>query len=343
MGDHLKKVQTGDPLRIPARAYNAFVDAARDLQGRQQEIGGATRREFRQTGIVLVKNSSGADRDRFDVLGVDGVIFTPTDNLDEFKNQVVLKGITPAEDDHLGRFVVLLEPLADGEIGRACVDGVCPARIDVQDADDRFADVKDADAASLLGGAFGAASILWKEDGTGVKWAVVRIGEEPAVPLGVIVMWSGSVADIPAGWTLCDGTVANGLTTPDLRGRFILGLDEDDAGGDGDESSIGDTGGYRWHGIAENNHPDHLDHVHWKGTPIQKGQAGTTEPHYYGVYTDVQTNPPSGEGGLVQRHGGIVHAWTGGEDPEVHSYNDTDPDVHRDPRYYVLAFIMRTR
>lgn len=34
---------------------------------------------------------------------------------------------------------------------------------------------------------------------------------------GIIVMWSGVVADIPFGWKLCDGT--NG--TPDLSERFI--------------------------------------------------------------------------------------------------------------------------
>jgi hypothetical protein len=43
------------------------------------------------------------------------------------------------------------------------------------------------------------------------------------VPAGGIIMWSGSVASIPAGWALCNG--ANG--TPDLRERFIVG-----AGGD---------------------------------------------------------------------------------------------------------------
>ncbi len=37
------------------------------------------------------------------------------------------------------------------------------------------------------------------------------------VPRGAIIMWSGLLSDIPAGWTLCDGT--NG--TPDLRNRFI--------------------------------------------------------------------------------------------------------------------------
>lgn len=39
------------------------------------------------------------------------------------------------------------------------------------------------------------------------------------VPAGIIAMWSGALASIPAGWLLCDGT--NG--TPDLRDRFIMG------------------------------------------------------------------------------------------------------------------------
>src|SRR5690349_11660620 len=40
---------------------------------------------------------------------------------------------------------------------------------------------------------------------------------------GLIVMWSGSIRDIPAGWGLCDGT----LGTPDLRDRFIVGARKD--------------------------------------------------------------------------------------------------------------------
>ncbi len=35
----------------------------------------------------------------------------------------------------------------------------------------------------------------------------------------IIVLWSGAVVDIPAGWALCDGN--NG--TPDLRDRFVIG------------------------------------------------------------------------------------------------------------------------
>lgn len=45
------------------------------------------------------------------------------------------------------------------------------------------------------------------------------------LPTGAIIMWSGATA--PAGWALCDGssyTVGTAtITTPDLRGRFVLG------------------------------------------------------------------------------------------------------------------------
>ena len=46
------------------------------------------------------------------------------------------------------------------------------------------------------------------------------------VPSGMIMMWSGSIATIPSGWLLCDGS--NG--TPDLRNRFIIGANADDGG-----------------------------------------------------------------------------------------------------------------
>jgi len=46
-----------------------------------------------------------------------------------------------------------------------------------------------------------------------------------------IAAWYGSIADIPSGWQLCDGT--NG--TPDLRDRFLAGA--------GDTYAVNATGG----------------------------------------------------------------------------------------------------
>ncbi|MCK5617002.1 hypothetical protein KAR91_84855 [Candidatus Pacearchaeota archaeon] len=51
------------------------------------------------------------------------------------------------------------------------------------------------------------------------------------VPPGGIIIWSGSIVDIPNGFVLCDGT----LGTPDLRNRFVIGAGDifavDAAGG----------------------------------------------------------------------------------------------------------------
>lgn len=46
------------------------------------------------------------------------------------------------------------------------------------------------------------------------------------IPQGGIIMWSGTIATIPSGWYLCNGS--NG--TPDLRNRFIIGAYQDSAG-----------------------------------------------------------------------------------------------------------------
>lgn len=49
-----------------------------------------------------------------------------------------------------------------------------------------------------------------------------------AVPIGAILMWSGTVATIPGGYALCDGTANS--PGPDLRDKFVVGAKQDDAG-----------------------------------------------------------------------------------------------------------------
>jgi len=48
------------------------------------------------------------------------------------------------------------------------------------------------------------------------------------VPVGGIILWSGTIATIPATWKLCDGTANS--PGPDLRDRFIVGATSDDSG-----------------------------------------------------------------------------------------------------------------
>jgi len=54
-------------------------------------------------------------------------------------------------------------------------------------------------------------------------------------PRGIIVMWSGTLANIPSGYALCDGS----LGTPDLRDRFILSVNTaENPGGTGGAHSV---------------------------------------------------------------------------------------------------------
>ncbi|CAJ1329454.1 unnamed protein product [Effrenium voratum] len=78
------------------------------------------------------------------------------------------------------------------------------------------------------------------------------------IPRGVIVAWSGTSAEVPTGWHLCDGR----NSTPDLVGRFILAAQE------GQEHQVGGTWkvqlsvetmpSHRHTGVTESN-----VHSHW--------------------------------------------------------------------------------
>jgi len=88
-----------------------------------------------------------------------------------------------------------------------------------------------------------SALLVWLigQDGAGSGLDADKLDGQHAselVPAGVIVMWSGSIASVPAGWALCNG--ANG--TPDLRDRFVVA-----AGGGYD---VGVTGGAATHDHA---------------------------------------------------------------------------------------------
>lgn len=179
MGDPLKKVRPGQPMDIPAATHNAMIDAARAHKAQAQGARGKPPPP-RASGILPVKNSSGSDRDRFDVLGIDEMIYNHADNADEFKNNPAILGDVPGIPGHAGKFVILLEPIPNQRIGRGLVIGVSPVQVNVVNANDTHADVADGEMAHLESGTSGPAMILWKESGTGVKWALVKLGVHAA-------------------------------------------------------------------------------------------------------------------------------------------------------------------
>jgi hypothetical protein len=151
------------------------------------------------------------------------------------------------------------------------------------------------------------------------------------IPSGCILMWSGAVEDIPAGWALCDGT--NG--TPDLRDKFIAG-----AGG---TLAVGDTGGQDTADLSHAHGPGTLhtnsdNHNHTPGTltPTEANNlANLVDTNHDGSTTNFASN-------------GHTHTLTGNTGSDSHSHSVTTgatapggQAAHDNrPVFYTLAFVM---
>lgn len=172
-----KKLSAGASVtEFSISAYNDMLDMARWWKTEYRRTGADPRRAFKQSGIVRVKNTSGSDIPWLGIGGIDAPLYEESDDESEFKTRPTLKVVEPDEDTHLGKFVVAIEPIAVNAIGWAVISGLAPVLIDVSNASHGFADVYDGYSTGLKSGHHGAAQILWKESGTGAKWALVRLG-----------------------------------------------------------------------------------------------------------------------------------------------------------------------
>ncbi len=55
------------------------------------------------------------------------------------------------------------------------------------------------------------------------KLPVSAIPSNIGFQVGMIMDWYGNSSTPPTGWAICDGRTQNGIKTPDLRGKFIIG------------------------------------------------------------------------------------------------------------------------
>jgi len=136
------------------------------------------------------------------------------------------------------------------------------------------------------------------------------------VPTGVIVMWSGSVATIPSGWLLCDGT----NSTPDLRNRFIVGA--------GSTYSVAGTGGSADAIVVSHTHtatvtdPGHFHEYITKGSPT------SSLDQWNGITGKLDSNSATS----TKTTGITVSNSTTGS-------SGTNANL---PPYYALAYIMKS-
>jgi hypothetical protein len=178
-GDPFRRVHSGEQLEIAADAYNAMLAASLQAKKRRANSAPAARNDPLPGTTLLVKNASGDALGRFAILGIDDAVIAPSDSLTGFQETVAVSGVIPGAA-HYGKFCILAEPIDDNAVGRAYVAGACPVQVNVINAEHEFADIDLAGSSTdrLLSNRFkGGARILWKESGTGVKWAIVRIAE----------------------------------------------------------------------------------------------------------------------------------------------------------------------
>lgn len=161
------------------------------------------------------------------------------------------------------------------------------------------------------------------------------------IPSGIITMWSGSIAAIPAEWLLCDGTSG----TPDLRDRFIIGASADDAG----VAKTNITGALTQTGGSKD--ATLVSHTHTQSNPgnFIAGSVGTDLAAAAGVFINpngvFSVSEPddnfAAAGGPSGTRFRTFSISAGAHTHTINSTGVTGTDANLVP-YYALAYIMKS-
>ena len=141
-------------------------------------------------------------------------------------------------------------------------------------------------------------------------------------PVGGIIMWSGSIATIPSGWLICNGTSG----TPDLRNRFVVGA--------GSTYAVAATGGSANAIVVSHTHTATVTDPGHNHTPQTLGsaQAGSDNG---GAPVDASTGYGTG------RTSSVTSTSTTGITVANSTEGSSGTNANLPP-YYALAFIMKT-
>jgi len=147
-------------------------------------------------------------------------------------------------------------------------------------------------------------------------------------PSGGIIMWSGSIASIPAGWLLCNGVSG----TPDLRNRFVVGA--------GSTYAVGATGGSADAIVVSHTHTATTSTTSLTGSITDQYASGGGNGSTTGVFS--QTNyQVDGDGGESRPGRTINFDGTHSHTTTVSSTGSSGTNANLPP-YYALAYIMKS-
>lgn len=182
------RIEPGQPVSsaISARAWNRAQDAADIVLGvRSDYAAGGASVAGGGANVVLIRNDSGSDVKSSGILGVSGIANAGTDAANEMPSicrTPVITGTTPTTVDHASNFVITLEPIATGKVGRAAVAGTVAFRLESSSESHKFATVKDSSTLSAKSAGSGLLRILARSTvgQSGWVWAIGVLDISPA-------------------------------------------------------------------------------------------------------------------------------------------------------------------
>lgn len=184
----MEKVNPGDKLAIRAADWNAFVDAAEFARRARRLVGAQAVPSGFGGNMVYVRNKCGETIPRFGAVVLADAVIPHDAASEELECDTPAFDGVPADggeeseseeesEKELRPFAVAVEPIADGEIGRALALGVTPAKVEIVHEEDLCAEpVPGSTSGAMRSTNVGYARIVWKEDGTGEKWCFIRLG-----------------------------------------------------------------------------------------------------------------------------------------------------------------------
>lgn len=166
--------------RLSADTWNDMEAAARAFRGSRLENddeGGGF--DYPEPGFIKVRNDTGTALPRFSIVAIGDPWTTPSAGgatLDVFKTRRTCAATIPAEINR-GKFAILVDGCAPSGVVDAVASGIVQCQVVVNSGEETFewADVEVGSTAALHVATSGAARILWRESGTGTKWAQVRL------------------------------------------------------------------------------------------------------------------------------------------------------------------------
>lgn len=184
----IRRMTAGEPLTIRAADWNAMATLFEQLQpGVGMNPGGPVGE--RGTRQLWIKNESGATVPQYGILAMGDAVFDPAghsgaDELSFKQPSIYVRGDAPSIPGDEGKWCVLLSPASDQQIVRAVAGGVVQVKVFVNASTDEWAEAADADSGKLTTGPVGTARILYKETGTGEKWALISFPSMARIILG---------------------------------------------------------------------------------------------------------------------------------------------------------------